>query len=269
MAQNPFDDQATAAAYERLLLGRIFEPWGRLLLDRAGLAEGGTVLDVATGPGTIARMAAERVGRRGRVEAVDLSPQMLAEAKAKRAPEGAAPVTYTQAPADALPVPESTFDTVLCQQGVQFFPDQGAAAAQMRRVLKPGGHVAVSLWKDDTAMTLFSTFLVAFQETTGTPARRPLAWLEAKKLSALLEGAGFADVRVEEITLVAVFEGGMKDALACVDGTSAGAGVRALEPAQRTAYERRVEERLAPYARGDALELPATALVGVGKRSGG
>jgi ubiquinone/menaquinone biosynthesis C-methylase UbiE len=61
-----FNDNEVAEVYERLLLRRVFRPWGELLLDRIGLQHGDKVLDVATGPGTLARLAAERIGPQGR-----------------------------------------------------------------------------------------------------------------------------------------------------------------------------------------------------------
>jgi SAM-dependent methyltransferase len=258
-----FQDVQTAGAYERLLMGRIFEPWGRVLLDRARLPEGGRVLDVATGPGTIARMAAERIGPRGRVDGVDISEQMLAEARAKAAGEGSAPIEYVVAPADALPFPAAAFDVVTCQQGVQFFQDQAAALREMRRVLRPGGRAAIAMWADDKAMTLFATFLAAYDEMGRGPARKPLLWLDARRLEELLRGAGFAGVEVEEAMLVARFDQGIPEALACVDGTSVGAGVRAMSADDRRAFEAKVTEKLGPYVRGTALELPVRALVAV------
>jgi SAM-dependent methyltransferase len=242
---------------------RIFEPWGGVLLDRARLAEGGRVLDVATGPGTVARMSAERVGPRGRVDGVDISEQMLAEARAKAAAHGSAPIDYLVAPADALPFPAATFDVVTCQQGVQFFQDQAAALKEMRRVLRPGGRAAISMWSDDKAMTLFVTFLAAYDEMGRGPARKPLLWLDAEGLSELLRGAGFRGVEIEEARLVARFEQGIPEALACVDGTSVGAGVRAMSADERRAFEHKVTEKLGAYAKGTALELPARALVAV------
>jgi SAM-dependent methyltransferase len=260
-----FQDEATAGAYERLLLRRIFEPWGRVLLDRAMIAEGARVLDVATGPGTIARMAAERAGGAGRIDGIDSSAQMLAEARAKPATPGAAPIEYAEAPADALPFAAGSFDVVLCQQGMQFFPDQPAAVREMRRVLRPGGRVAIAMWAHDRAMTLFVSFLAAFDAVKGGPPRKPLGWLDARRLAALLEDAGFADVKVEEETLFATFERGLPEALACVDGTSVAVGVRAMSSSERQAFDDNVTAALKQYEKAEGLVVPAAALVAVGR----
>jgi SAM-dependent methyltransferase len=264
MADSRFKNEATASAYERLLLPRIFNPWGRLLLAKAGLKPGDRVLDVATGPGTLARLAAELSGPAGRVSGVDNSPQMLALAKDKAPLPRSAPVEYLEAQADGLPFPAATFDVVLCQQGLQFFPDQLAALKEMRRVLKPGGCVALSLWADIKAMTLFSAFLDAVDQSMAQPApRAALGWLDAPGLTSLLERAGFQGVQLGEEVQVAVFEQGLAQALACVEGTTAGAPVRAMAPETRRAFELRVAEALAPYAQDGVLRVPARAWVAV------
>ena len=266
MAESRFNNETTASAYERLLLPRIFNPWGRLLIAKAGLKAGDRVLDVATGPGTLARLAAEACGPSGRVNGVDNSAQMLALARDKAPLPHSASTDYHEAQADGLPFPAATFDVVLCQQGLQFFPDQLAALKEMRRVLKPGGCVALSLWADIKAMTLFSAFLDAVDTSLAQPApRAALGWLDSPGLKSLLERAGFQGVAVREEVQVAVFEQGLAQALACVDGTTAGAPVRAMAPETRHAFELHVAEALAPYAQDGVLKVPARAWVAVGQ----
>src|SRR5438445_7707710 len=95
-------------------------PWAALLLDEAKLKKGQAVIDVATGPGTVARLAAPRLGPKGRIVATDISRPMLDIARAKRALAGASPIEYVESPAAPLAAPTGAFDVVLCQQGLQF-----------------------------------------------------------------------------------------------------------------------------------------------------
>ncbi|HXC63682.1 MAG TPA: class I SAM-dependent methyltransferase, partial [bacterium] len=256
------NNETTASAYERQLLPLIFNPWGKVLIDKAGLKAGDRVLDVATGPGTLARLAAQHCGPAGHVSGVDSSPQMLALARDKAPLPDAARLDYLEAQADGLPFPNAAFDVVLCQQGLQFFPDQLAALKEMRRVLKPGGRAALSMWTGIKAMTLFSTFLDAVDACLAKPApRAALGWLDSQALASLLERAGFEGIQVREEVLVAEFEQGLAQALACVDGTTAGAPVRAMTPQARLAFERRVAFTLAPFEEDGVLKLPARAWV--------
>ena len=128
--------------YERFLVGPLFQPWADVLLDRVSLAAGDRVLDVACGTGIVARRAKERLGEAGQVVGVDVSPQMLTIAR-----DVAPDIDWREGNASALPVGAAEkFDVVVCQQGLQFFPDKSAASAQMRRPGAGGatgpGHVA-------------------------------------------------------------------------------------------------------------------------------
>jgi ubiquinone/menaquinone biosynthesis C-methylase UbiE len=116
---------------------------GVLLLDDCELQKGATVLDVATGPGTVARLAAKRIWPGGRVVATDISRPMLDVARSK--PSFRAPIMYLESPAAPLAVESAAFDVVVCQQGLQFFPDRTAALGEMRRALKPGGRLAIAV----------------------------------------------------------------------------------------------------------------------------
>jgi ubiquinone/menaquinone biosynthesis C-methylase UbiE len=134
-----------AETYEAYFVPNLFGPWTAVLLDAARPAPGARVLDVACGTGIAARTVAPRVGARGRVVGLDLSPAMLSVARRVGLPPGAAPVAWVRGSAQALPFPAPTFDLVLCQQGLQFFPNGAAAVREMRRVLRPGGRAVISV----------------------------------------------------------------------------------------------------------------------------
>ena len=112
------------------------------ILRLARLAPGEAVLDVGCGTGTLAIAAKRQVGAAGKVRGVDASPEMLARAmkKARRAREE---VAFMQAPAQALPFPDASFDVALTSVMLHHLPRPARAqcAAEMRRVLKPGGRV--------------------------------------------------------------------------------------------------------------------------------
>jgi ubiquinone/menaquinone biosynthesis C-methylase UbiE len=122
-----FSVGSIAGTCEEFYVPRIFIPWARLLLDRGALQPGESVLDVATGPGAVARIAAQQVGPQGRVVGADFSEAMIAIARTKPALTPAATVEYVVSPAAPLAVEDEAFDVVTCQQGLQFFPDRAAA----------------------------------------------------------------------------------------------------------------------------------------------
>jgi ubiquinone/menaquinone biosynthesis C-methylase UbiE len=256
MTPSPFNDDIMAKAYQELLLPVIFDPWGRVLIGKAGLKPGDHVLDVATGPGTLARLVAETLGPRSRVVGVDISPQMLAQAKAASPVENGAELAFLEAPAETLPFPEAHFDAVLCQQGLHFFSDQLGALKEMRRVLQPGGRLALAMWSDDIGDAVESTL-------AQPPPRTVRGWLDKPRLSGLLADAGFANPVVSEETLTVVLERGLPQALECVIGTTSGPVIRAMNAEERVRFERKLSENLVPWTKGQAIYAPARALVAV------
>jgi SAM-dependent methyltransferase len=142
-----------AERYERVLVPAIFTPWAADLVALAKLRPGERVLDVACGTGVVARLAAERVGPEGHITGLDLNEGMLEVARSQPIPAGAAAVAWVQSSALGMRVPDSSFDVVLCQQGIQFFPDRPQALREMIRVLVPSGRVFTSVWEGPTPYT--------------------------------------------------------------------------------------------------------------------
>ena len=116
-----------------------------MLVDAAAIAPGERVLDVACGTGVVARAAADRVGPHGHVVGIDLNPEMIAVARTLPQADGA-PIEWLERSALDLGLPAASVDAVLCQQGLQFFPDRPVAMREMHRVLRDGGRLAISVW---------------------------------------------------------------------------------------------------------------------------
>src|SRR6202035_5896121 len=189
----------------------IFIPGARLLLARAALRPGEAVLDIATGPGTVARLAAEQVGRKGRVVGADFSEAMIAIARAKPPSAGAAPIEYLVSPAAPLAITEGGFDVVTCQQGLQFFPDRAAAVREMYRALKPGGRVITAVWREIALQPHFAAVDAALRECLPAeqvePFGAPFRWASAEALEAAFTHEGFIGVSVELVHHPVTYEG--------------------------------------------------------------
>ncbi|MSQ23785.1 MAG: methyltransferase domain-containing protein [Chloroflexi bacterium] len=198
-----FSREDVPANYERLLVPHVFDPWARVLLDLAKVSLGESVLDVATGPGTVARLAAERVGPAGHVTGVDISRPMLEVARAKLKGPQAASVEFIESPAVPLPVPDGTIDLVTCQQGLQFFPNRDAALAEMLRVLKPGGRLAVALWAGTPPIPRQA--IRQFLAAEGFDVPIPV-YPDPQELRSALLAAGFSAVTCEPATLAIEWE---------------------------------------------------------------
>lgn len=133
-------DASAPELYERYLVPAITAHWANDLLDRLALRHGESVIDIACGTGVVARLAAER-GHIGRLVGIDLNTAMLATARTK-----SSDIEWFEGSALELPFDESSFDVVVCQLGLQFFPDRSLALKEMLRVLKPEGRVGLSVF---------------------------------------------------------------------------------------------------------------------------
>ena len=254
-------------AYDDILVPRLFNPFADVLLDGVAVSPGLEVLDVACGPGTVSRLVAPRLGPEGRVTACDLSPAMLEVAAGKPALEGAAPITYRHCPADELDVPDGAFDIVLCQQGLQFFPDRLGALAEMRRTLKPGGRAGVAVWCAIEENPFWDALATAVGWILGKEAEigyrsGPWGLPEADELARLFEVAEFSDVDVRRQALPTVFEGGPAQLVATLSAASVGPQVAALDAAGRAALLAAAEATLAPLLHdGEVRSEAATHIV--------
>jgi len=157
------------------------------------------VLDVACGTGIVARLVAARVSPKGRVVGLDSSPAMLAMARSLSPISGTA-VEWTEASALAIPFPEATFDLVLCQQGLQFFPDRPAALREVHRVLVPDGRLVLSVWRAIQYSPGFAVLAEALarhvSSDAGKAMQTPFSLGEVDELHALITAAGFRDVTI-------------------------------------------------------------------------
>jgi ubiquinone/menaquinone biosynthesis C-methylase UbiE len=136
-----------AHRYERCVARYILGPWAPSLVEAAGIRPGDQVLDVACGTGVVTRIAAERAGSTGKVVGLDLNPDMIAVAQALPPSAGAKIEWLTRSALD-LGFDEGSFDAVLCQQGLQFFPDKLKALREMHHVLRSSGRLALSVWSN-------------------------------------------------------------------------------------------------------------------------
>jgi SAM-dependent methyltransferase len=243
-----FSIGSVVETYEEIYVPRIFIPWAKLLIDRAQLRAGESVLDVATGPGTVARLAAEQVGSSGRVVGTDISPAMIAVAQQKPGLPSTAPIEYVVAPAAPLPVADASFDVALCQQGLQFFPDCPAALREMHRALKPGGRLGAAVWKEIAFQPSFADMDAALRECLppdqAQPYGSPFRGANGDQLKKLVAEAGFSKVRVEEYRLPLIYDGGISQVVATLAASPVATTIAELDEPTRTRLLAAAGERL-------------------------
>ncbi len=197
---------SAAELYQRYLVPAITTKWAEHLVERAQPRPGEAVVDIACGTGVAARLAAKRMAQ-GQVTGLDLNAGMLAVARS--VPSEGAPIDWLEGSALDLPLPSASFDIVLCQLGLQFFPDQGRALSEMRRVLKDSGRVALSVYSPIERTPGANAFVLALDEVLGPPSSRikrgEHSFADPAQLKALLMESGFTAVDVETAEQTIVF----------------------------------------------------------------
>lgn len=265
-----FDHVAVPARYEELLVPRLFRPWAALLLDQLQLCDGEVVVDVATGPGTLAGMAAERVGSAGKVIATDISAPMLQVARSKPSPAASAPIEYLECAAAPLLVPDEVADLVVCQQGLQFFPDKPAALREMWRVLKPRGRLGIAVWSNLQSCTIWSAYHDALDATGLSELAQmmlaPFSWGSLASLREAVTLAGFRQVVASTRSLPIVFEGGDSQVFEALFGQPVGPAIQALPDATRQRLRAAIAREVAPMMADGRVQATMTSHLAIAEK---
>lgn len=197
-------NRSAAEIYDEFYLPALFKQWVGVVLAVAGIGSGDKVLDVACGTGVLAMAAAERVAPDGSVVGLDINKGMLTIAQSKNSA-----IEWKHGQAEHLPFPDNHFDRVVSQFGLMFFDDRSAAILEMRRVLKPGGRLAVSVWDslDNTPgyAAVTSVLQRLFGDQAANALRVPFRLGDAQILHSLFADSGLSGLEVRTQPGTAVF----------------------------------------------------------------
>lgn len=187
--------EKVAEAYERLLAPVLFAEWTHRLADAADIRQGQHTLDVACGTGILTRVIAERVGTDGSVSGVDVNPGMLAVAN-RIAPE----IEWREGDAEALPYEDDSFDAVFCQFGLMLFSSPKTALQEMKRVLRPGGHLAVAVFGSLDDLPAYAAIADVYErvvdKSVGDALRIPFSMGDTDVLASVFASAGISSVKM-------------------------------------------------------------------------
>lgn len=196
-----------AQVFDQFFGPAIFQPGARLLLNYAAPKVGEHVLDLACGTGSVALLAAPLVGAQGQVIGIDINSGMLQVARTQPVPAGAA-IDWREGDAGALPLEDNALDVLLCQQGVQFFPDRHAAVREMRRVLREGGRLALNVWQALEQHEIYEALSVAqarHLDVSLSQVTAPWSFPDASELEQLLIDGGFRNIKIVSESFQAQF----------------------------------------------------------------
>lgn len=232
--------------------------------------EGDTVLELAAGVGETGFEAAAAIGATGRLITTDFSPSMLAAAQRRGAELGVENVDYRVVDAERIELSDSSVDGVLCRFGYMLMTDPVAAFAETRRVLRPGGRLALAVWGTPEQNQFFATIALSLVQhghlppPEPPPAPGPFSMASSERTEALLSGAGFGEVRTEEVTGVFAVAN-VDEYLSFIADTAGPIGLALRKLAERdlAVVRAEAEDALRRFAVDGAYEVPAVSLCAV------
>jgi ubiquinone/menaquinone biosynthesis C-methylase UbiE len=239
------------------------------LLALAAPQPGERVLELACGTGGVGIAAAELVGPTGAVVLSDVAPEMTAIAAARA--RGLPNVSARPLDLERIDEPDDAYDVVLCREGLMFALDPAGAAAELRRVLRPGGRFAVAVWGPRERNPWLSVVFDTVSDMVGAPVPPPgipgpFSLDAADRLAGVLGAGGLSDVTVEEVAVP--LRAGSFDEWFTRTSAIAGplaARLAAMPDSARAALRARLRTGTAPYATaGGGLDIPGVSLVASG-----
>lgn len=263
-----FDGREAAEAWRRSAGFRnsYMAPTTQLLLATARVSEGAQVLVVGAGTGGEALDAAKLVGPTGHVAATDLSPAMIAAAKAAAADAGLENMTFAAMDAQHLEFPDASFDAVTSRNVLMFIPDLAIGLGEMRRVLRPAGRIGATVWSRAAQNPRISGPLLAARALGANPSDPP-TYRIALRLSSraflrrTFRTAGFRHIDLARVALSAHYAS-LDEAVAAAMEQPPTRELLALLGDQADVRMRRsLKRRWARFGDGSGADLPGEQLV--------
>ena len=254
------------ANYERFFVPAIGAPLATDLIRLAVLRPGERVLDVACGTGVVARLASQQVGATGTVAGLDVNPGMLAVARSATPPGTL--IEWHAASAEAMPIPDASFDVVLCQMGLQFVPDKHAALREMWRVLVHGGRLILNV--PGPTPRLFTIMGEALARHIGAEAagfvNHVFSLHDTAEIQNLVSGAGFHDVSVQSDTKPLRLPAPEEFLWQYVHSTPLAGAVAQVDDERRGSLERDVVAKWQEFVKDRALVLQVRIVVATARK---
>jgi ubiquinone/menaquinone biosynthesis C-methylase UbiE len=251
------------ALYEQYIGPLLFEPFAQDLARRLTDITQGRILETAAGTGIATRAMAKTLPPQVEITATDLNDAMLDLAQTKlQAPN----VKWQQTNAQSLPFEDASFDAVICQFGVMFFPDKLAAYREALRVLKPGGRFLFSVWNaldlNPVSRIVSETVAKVFPDDPPRFFQRvPFGYFDPDRIRGEVQQAGFENVQIDVVDKVSQAPSAREPAIGLCQGTPLRAEIEARAPDRLEDITTKVSEALAGHFGSSPVENRMSALI--------
>ena len=235
-------------------------------LALADLKPGERVLDVATGTGVAAFLAAEQVGREGEVVATDLAEKMVEATRAEAERRSVGNMRFQRVDAEELGFPDGSFDAVLCVLGLMYPADPQRAIDQMQRVLRPGGRAVVCVWGRRDRCGWNAVFPIVDAQVQSDVCPLFFSLGAPKALALAFQRAGFTDFEEERVERTLVWKSDEEACAAIFPGGPVALAYSRFTPEVRGQVNAEYLESIAPYHRDGAYHVPGEFAFGLGRK---
>lgn len=243
------------------------------MLELTAPAPGERVLELACGPAGVGLAAAERVAPGGEVVLSDVVPEMTSIAAARAAGRRLTNVTTRVLDIERIDEPDASYDVVLCREGLMFATEPERAGREIRRVLRPGGRVAIAVWGARERNPWLGVVFDAVSAELGRPVPPPgipgpFSLGDPDRLAGILTRAGLTDVALSELAVP--LRAASFDEWWTRTSALAGPLAKILESLPADAVESiraRVRDAVRPFATDAGLDLPGVTLLAGGRRN--
>jgi ubiquinone/menaquinone biosynthesis C-methylase UbiE len=248
------------AIYDRYMVPLVFEPYARLVAERAALLGPRTILETAAGTGVVTE-ALHAALPDAEIVATDLNPPMLEEARQR---VSSPKVRFQTADAQALPFADASFDLVVCQFGLMFVPDKVRGNSEARRVLRQDGRYMLVIWNkiESNLATMTAGRAVAdlFPLQAGRFYERvPFRYHDRGLIEQDLLAAGFNDIEFETVVLRSRAASARDAAIALVQGTPMRSDIEQIDPSLLGRATDAAEIALRQFEGPDGFDAPMSA----------
>ncbi len=267
-AQRQWERSAAGWGERRAKLQQAAAPVSHWLVEAIRPQPGHTVLELAAGPGDTGMLAAELIAPAGTLICSDAAEPMLDVARARAQELGLLNVDFRTLDAEWIDLDAASVDAVLCRWGYMLLADPAAALAESRRVLRPGGRLALAAWDTAERNPWAAVGSEEMQRVVGGPEPEPgqpgmFGFALPGRIEELVHGAGFTEVAVDAVEFefaYADLDEWWEDRIALSVPFADALG--RLDPGRRDRVRAAIDDRLAPFTRSDgSLRMPARALV--------
>jgi ubiquinone/menaquinone biosynthesis C-methylase UbiE len=240
------------------------KPAQDLLVDWASPKSGDRVLDIACGTGLVSFRMRELVGKQGYVLGTDLSDKMIEQSSERARDRFETGIEFKQMDAEALQVPDESFDLVLCALGLMYFPEPIQALKEMYRSLRSGGRMVAAVWGRREQCGWSSIFQIVDQHVSSEVCPMFFQLGNPGMLEMSMARAGFEKIRIHSISSTLVYQSAEEACGAAFLGGPVALAYHKFQDPVKEEVQQAYLDSISRFKNGNGYVIPGEFVIGMG-----